>query len=164
MMDTTTVLDPPAAAIPAADAFRAPLPALVMGEGAALAPRRHDWPGRLFLRVGYAIAALCPVGVIVLGCFAAFGMETFAEVWKPMAAMAVGGVLEWRLCRAVSRFSRWGWIGAMAGLGGSALLKVGMVLTGAGDVSSALTVLAINGAWMRYFWRRRADFDIDLGG
>lgn len=163
-MQTTTTLDPQASGVFADEAPRAPLPALMVGETAASAPRRHDWPGRLFLRIGYAIAAMCPVGIVVLGCFAAFGMETIAEVWKPMAAMAVGGVLEWRLCREVSRFSRWGWIGAMAGLGGTALLKVGAAVMNPVGIPSALTVLAVNGAWMRYFWRRRADFDIDLGG
>jgi hypothetical protein len=165
-MGTTTVLDSPAAAtgLGAGDAFRAPLPGLVMGDAAAVTTRRHDWPGRLFVGLSYLTSVACAIGAVALTCFAAFGVELAAEVWKPALAAAAFGVLQWRLAREVSRFSRWGWIGAMVELGGAALAKVGMAVLMPVTLPSALVALAVNGAWMRYFWRRRAEFDIDLGG
>jgi hypothetical protein len=163
-MDTTTTLDPQGPALFAGDAAR-PLPGLVMGDAAAVATSRtHEWPGRLFVGLSYVTSVGCVIAVVTLSCFAAFGFERVGEFWRPIAAAAVWGVLQWRLAREVSRFSRWGWIGAMAELGGAALAKVALAVTMPITIPSALVALVVNGAWMRYFWRRRRDFDVDLGG
>jgi hypothetical protein len=163
-LPTTATMNAPAAAPLTDDVFRAPLPGLVMGDAAVRAPRRHGWPGRLFLGLGYLTAVGCALGAGALLCFAAFGMESAAEVWKPAVAASVWGVLQWRLSKAVSRFSRWGWIGAMAELAGAGLAKIGLAVAMPATIPSAVVLLAINGAWMRYFWKRRAQFDVDLGG
>ena len=163
-MDTFCTLNAAAPAPLAENAFRAPLPGLTMGDAAARAPRRHGWPGRLFLGLGYLTAAGCAIGAVALACVAAVGMETVGDVWKPAVAASVWGVLQWRLCREVSRFSRWGWIGAMAELAGAGLAKIGLAVAMPATIPSAVVLLAINGAWMRYFWKRRDQFDVDLGG
>lgn len=52
----------------------------------------------------------------------------------------------------------------MAEQGGAGLAKIGLAVAMPMTIPSAVVLLAINGAWMRYFWNRRAQFDIDLGG
>ncbi|HEV3049458.1 MAG TPA: hypothetical protein VGX50_04080 [Longimicrobium sp.] len=161
-MQTTATVSPPTAAL-ADDAFRAPLPGMTVGDSAVTAPRLHEWPGRLFIACSYAIAGALGLGVLIFGAFALrYGLEP--RHWVRVGAAAVWAVLQWRLGLAVSRFSRWGWYGAMAGLGGAALVKLGLAVMIPITAGNALVVAAINGAWMRYFWKRRDQFDVDLGG
>jgi hypothetical protein len=143
--------------------FRAPPPGMTMGDAAVTAPRQHEWPGRIFIACSYAIAGALGLGMLIFGPLALrYGLEP--RHWVRVGAAAVWAVLQWRLGRAVSRFSRWGWYGAMAGLGGSALAKLALAVLMPFTAGGALMVAAINGAWMRYFWKHRDQFDVDLGG
>ena len=161
MESQTTIPAPPAAAFPG-EGFRAPLPGMTMGDAGVSVTRRHEWPGRLFIAISFATAGALGLGVPILAAFiVSGGLEP--RLWVRLGAMAVWAVLQWRLSREVSRFSRWGWFGAMAELGAASLAKVAMAVVAPFTAPSALVMLAINGAWMRYFWRRRAQFDVDLG-
>lgn len=162
-MDTTARMDAPPTAALADDAVHAPLPGLTVGDAGEAAPPRHDWQGKLFVVCSHATAGALGLGVIIFGALALrYGLEP--RHWVRLVAAGVWGVLQWRLGVAVSRFSKWGWYGAMAELGAAALGKLSVAVMAPYMAGSALVVLAINGAWMRYFWKRRADFDIDLGG
>lgn len=163
-METTATLSDPPSAVPPDDSLRPPLPGLVVGDTVLSTPRWHGWPGRLFIGLGFLTSFGCAVAAIALTCVAAAGLAAVGELWKPLVGASVWGVLQFRLSREVGRFSRWGWIGAMAELGGAALAKVALAVAMPVTAPSALVMLAINGAWMRYFWNRRAHYDIDLGG
>lgn len=80
-------------------------------------------------------------------------------------AMAVGGglwsVLQWRLAREVRHFTRWGWYGAMAEMGIAPAAKVWTLAQG--EIVGGVVGLAFDIYVLRYFWQRRADFDIDAG-
>ncbi len=134
----------------------APLPAVVMGDAAPARPRRHGWPGRLFYAFSYCMAA----GLAVVSVVAAVLGTSVAE-----AAIAVGAglwsVVQWRLAGAVRRFTRFGWYGATAGLGAAAAAKLWFIAQGG---SAGFAGFAFALVLLRYFWKRRADFDIDLGG
>jgi hypothetical protein len=165
-MDTTATMDARTAAALGDETFRAPLPGLVMGDAAVGARRRHGWPGKLFIGMSSVTALGVGGGVLALGLFLA-GQSRGASIyfpWQRMLLAAAWCVLQWRLAREVRRFSRWGWYGAMAELGAATLAKLGLALFAPFAVPWTLPVMAANLAWMRYFWKRRADFDVDLGG
>jgi hypothetical protein len=135
--------------------IREPLPALVMGDVGVETARKHEWPGRLFI----ALSAAAALGVGV--------MAIVSAVWgvngAPSPALGVAGgvwtVLQWRLTREVRRFSRWGWYGAMVELGGAAAAKVWAMAQG--NVVGGAIGLCIDVLWMKYFWDRRDQFDVD---
>ncbi|HYR06924.1 MAG TPA: hypothetical protein VEQ60_04130 [Longimicrobium sp.] len=134
-----------------------PLPALVMGERAETT-RKHEWPGRLFILLsGGAALGMAAVALLT----AVWGLNGDANL-----ALGAGGgvmaVLQWRLTKEVSRFSRWGWYGAMVELGAATAAKVWTMAEG--NLVGGAIGLCIDVMWMRYFWKRRAQFDIDLGG
>ncbi len=142
-----------------------PLPGLMMGDAAesASGTRRHEWPARLFIACSYLTAGALAIGVVTFGAFALnYGLEP--RPWAQLAGAGVWSLLQWRLASEVSRFSRWGWYGAMAELAGAAAVKLGLAVMTPFTLPSAVVMLAINGAWMRYFWNRRAHYDVDLGG
>jgi hypothetical protein len=158
-------MDAPAAGILPDHILRAPLPGLVMGDAAVQAPRRHGWLGRLFVGMGYTTAAAAGFGVLSLALYLATrAPESVYVPWQRMLIAGGFSVLQWRLAGAVRRFSRWGWYGAMAELGAASAAKLGLALFAPFAIPWTLPMLALNVAWMRYFWKRRADFDIDLGG
>ncbi|HEY0019682.1 MAG TPA: hypothetical protein VGC13_25485 [Longimicrobium sp.] len=161
MMETTGS-NLPAASV-ANEFAQAPLPGLTMGDIAVPARRKHEWPAGLFILLSYVTAGGMAIGAVTFGAFGVrYGLEP--RSWVRVAGVGVWCVLQWRLAREVKRFSRWGWYGAMAELAGAALVKLGVAATYLFTLPSALVVLAVNGAWMRYFWNRRADYDVDLGG
>lgn len=141
-----------------------PLSGMVVGDAAPVAPRLHDWPGTLFIGFGWLMTVGSLGGACVLFLVAASGGVAFADVWRRAVPGVVLGSLQWRLVTEVRRFSRWGWYGAMAELGAAAAMKVlyGAIMPGLSLVFLAL--LAIDAGLMRYFWKRRAQFDVDLGG
>jgi hypothetical protein len=135
----------------------APLPPLVMGERAE-ATGKHEWPGSLFIFLsGGAALGMAAVALLT----AVWGLNGDANL-----ALGAGGgvlaVLQWRLTREVSRFSRWGWYGAMVELGAAAAAKVWTMADG--NLVGGAVGLCIDVMWMRYFWTRREQFDVDLGG
>jgi hypothetical protein len=141
----------------------APLPGLTMGDNAASAPRRHEWPARLFIGFSYVTAGAMLIGAVTFGAFSLrYGLEP--RHWVRLVGAGVWGVLQWRLAREVSRFSRWGWYGAMAELSAAVAANVGLGLFVPMLGGRGLVMLAVNVAWMRYFWKRRAHYDVDLGG
>jgi len=162
-MDISPTIHSRRAAAFADEALRGPLPALVMGDGAMRVPRRHEWPGRLFITLSYLTAAAMALGVVTFGAFALeYGLEP--RHWLRVAGVGVWGVLQWRLAGEVRRFSRWGWYGAMTELGAAVAANLGLAMFVPIIGGRGLVMLALNVACMRYFWRRRADFDVDLGG
>lgn len=149
-----------AAPVPLADLARDPLPGLVMGDAAVGRPRAHGWPGGLFYGLSYLFAFCLGALALVMG---AGGLLNGLE-WPlvPMAAgAALWSALQWRLAHEVEGFSRWGWYGAMGELGVAAAAKLWSIAQG--QVFGAVLGLAVDVLWLRYFWNRRADFDIDLG-
>lgn len=155
-------LDPPVESAPLDPPPSAGL-SLTAGDAAGYTDSNleHDFPGRLFVfltnltAVGFAIGAVVATGA--LG-FDELGLES--ELWMA-PVLALAAVLQRALARGVGRFTRWGWIGAMAELGLAGLTSIPLNLD-AGDWISAFFGIAINVLWMSYFWRRRADFDIDI--
>lgn len=162
-MNTTTTLDPRTPGLFADEAPRAPLPALVVGDAAVQTPRRHGWPGRLFVGMGYVTALGLGCTVVALGFLVGdSGGELWGKVWQRLLLAGGLGVLQWQLAGQVRRFSRWGWYGAMVELGAATLGKLGLALYAPFAIPWTLPMMAANLAWMRYFWKRRADFDVDL--
>lgn len=161
-MESNAIPSPTPTAL-SGEPLRGPLPGMTVGDAAVTAPRRHEWPGSLFVTLSHATAGALGLGVLIFGAFALrYGLEP--RHWVRVAGAGVWAVLQWRLGVAVSRFSRWGWYGAMAELGGAALAKLALAVVAPFTVPGALVIVAINGAWMRYFWKRRDQFDVDLGG
>jgi hypothetical protein len=161
MMETTAGSNLSAASA-ADESSHAPLPGMTVGDTAVSDRRDHEWPAGLFILLSYVTAGGMAIGAVTFGAFGVrYGLEPRR---MRVAGVGVWCVLQWRLAREVKRFSRWGWYGAMAELAGAAFVKLGVAATYLFTLPSALVVLAVNGAWMRYFWNRRADYDVDLGG
>lgn len=159
-MQTTTTLDPRAAGAFAEEALHAPLPGMVLGDGALRTPRRHGWPARMFIGMSYVTALGVGAGLVGIGFFLAGNgrdMNLLQWAWPRMLLGGAWALMQWRLATEVRRFSRWGWYGAMAELGIATIVKLGFAA--AGPVT--LPMLAFNIVCMRYFWKRRAEFDID---
>jgi hypothetical protein len=151
---------PTALAITAGD-----LPA--SGEEAA---REHDWPATLFIFLGHLTSwglGLAAVGTLLMMMLAENGWPReplgVAAGLALAAALAAGSFLQRHLAESVKNFTRWGWYGAMGELAFATLAKVN-VLVGdpAGEGVGAVFGIAIDLLWMKYFWERRADYDVDL--
>jgi hypothetical protein len=134
-----------------------PLPEMVVGDAAFAAPRVHGVRGTLFIGCSYVMAAgsgfsalLFAISGGVAGTNAIMGL-----VWA---------VLQWRLATEVRRFSRWGWYGAMAALAAAAAAKVFWVFYLREMAFLFLMLLVIDAFMLHYFWTRRGQFDVDLGG
>ncbi len=158
--DLPTLERPPAAGH--AGAGWKPLPAIFVGESAVAvaAPAVHAWPGKLFVALSRMIAA-------GLGIFACVAIPSGLFMLEPMTvALGVGtGVwclVQRRLTTGVRHFTRWGWYGAMMEVGVVTAGKLWALATG--SASGIGISLLLDVVWLRYFWRRRAEFDVDLGG
>ena len=142
------------------DPVERPLPSLVMADAAATGANRHAWPGTLFYGASYLMAAGLAV-VSVLGVVSAVTQGWEARFYALPAIAAVWSAAQWRLAREVRRFTRWGWYGAVAEMGASILANVwGMAQ---GEVGGGLCGAVLSTLLLRYFWKRRAQFDIDPG-
>jgi len=140
------------------DALERPLPALMMTDSPDVGPKVHAWPGTFFYGLSYLLAVGIG-GASVVGAISAV-----VQGWDPAfyALPVIGGVwsaLQWRLAREVERFTRWGWYGAMGGLGFAAAAKLWALALG--QPGAALGGLLVDAFLLRYFWKRRAQFDID---
>lgn len=134
-----------------------PLPEMVVGDAAFASPRLHGMRGTLFIGFSYVMAAgsgFSAILFIISGGLAGTNAIT-GLVWA---------VLQWRLATEVRRFSRWGWYGAMAELAGAAGAKLFWVFFLPEMAFVFVLVLVIDGFMVRYFWTRRAEFDVSLGG
>lgn len=137
-----------------------PLPAIFVGESAVAAPAEHAWPGKLFVILSWMIAA-------GLAIFAFVAIPSGLFMLEPMTvALGVGtGVwclVQRQLTKGVQHFTRWGWYGAMMEVGAVTAAKLWALATG--SASGIGISLLLDVVWLRYFWRRRAEFDVDLGG
>jgi hypothetical protein len=99
----------------------------------------------------------------VIGLAMLTGSDLPAELWKPILTGGLWAVIQWRVVGEVRRFSRWGWYGAMAELAIASATKLVWVFLLPDQAFAFLILLGINVWMMRYFWTRRADFDVDLG-
>lgn len=140
------------------DPVERPLPSMVMADAAAAGPKRHAWPGTLFYGASYLMAAGLAV-VSVLGVVSALDQGWELRFYALPVIGAAWSAAQWRLAREVRRFTRWGWYGAVAETGASILANVwGMAQ---GEVGGGLCGAALSALLLRYFWKRRAQFDID---
>ncbi len=168
-MTTTTeampgpVLDPPRVeALPLDPPPFAGL-SLTAGDAAGYADanREHDWPGSLFIFLSNLTVWCCAIGAVVAAAgLVVDGLPMDGQPWLAVP-FVVAAVFQRALSKGVRRFTRWGWMGAMAELGVAALTELPRSLD-IGDWVSSIITVGINVLWMSYFWRRRADFDIDL--
>jgi hypothetical protein len=139
--------------------LRGSLPAVVVGDRAEV-KREHEWPGSLFFVLSY-IAAV-GLGAGALGCVAFGAFTGQMGMVGTGVALGVGAAVQGRLAKEVEHFSRWGWYGAMVELAAAAVAKLWGMANG--NVVGGAIGLAIDLAWMRYFWENRGQFDIDLDG
>lgn len=140
------------------------LPGLVMGDAARPASREHGVPGKLFIAFGYGTAAVSAVTAIVLALAIAASVDLPGSFWRQVLTAAAWAVLQWRVASEVRRFSRWGWYGAMGELGIASVTKIVSIFLVPQAAFVFLFLVGINAGLMRYFWKRRAQFDVDLGG
>lgn len=142
------------------DPVERPLPSMVMADAPVAERKEHAWPGTLFYGASYLMAAGLAI-VSVLGVVSAV-----VQGWEPRfyALPVIGAVwsaAQWRLAREVRRFTRWGWYGAVAETGASILANVwGMAQ---GEVGGGLCGAVLSALLLRYFWKRREQFDVDAG-
>ncbi len=135
--------------------------------GRADAAPEHGWPGSLFiflanlsafgLGAGAAIATVALVSLLFGGDLEMAGLAGLAAV-----GLGVGSYVQRTLADHLSHFSRWGWWGAMAELAAVTLTKVAALFTDPASIGGTGIGIVIDLLWMRYFWERRADFDIDI--
>jgi hypothetical protein len=134
-----------------------PLPEMVVGDAASASPRVHGVRGALFIGFSYVMAAGSAFSAIL------FSISGGLAGTNAITGL-VWAVLQWRLATEVRRFSRWGWYGAVTELAAAAAAKVFWVLYLREMAFVFLILLVIDAFMLRYFWRRRAQFDVDLGG
>ena len=163
-METTLAQQPDVPAEPPESADAAWLP-ITAGDSfiARARPREHEWPADLYI----LLASLSGVGLALGAVGMTVAMVTFVgllSVWMipTVLAMAVGSVVQFALARHLKHFSRWGWYGAMAELAFLTLSKVSAIATDPDALVFSGIGIVIDLLWMRYFWNRRADFDVDL--
>jgi hypothetical protein len=150
---------------PAVQPAPEPLAGLLVGDTARATPRAHGLPGELFIGSIYLMAFGSALRALILVITVATGPGVLPPgMWTTGPASCVWAVLQWRLAGEVRRFSRWGWYGAMAELAAAAALKLVLVVMVPAVAPWLLAVLAVEAGLLRYFWKRRAQFDIDLGG
>jgi hypothetical protein len=157
-MQSKTTLEAPPAAPAQDDALLRALPSVVVGETAEV-ERTHEWPGTMFVVLSYVVAVGLAASAVGSAGWALLSDQPALGLWA--AGAGAWSVLQWRLATAVQRFSRWGWYGAMAELGAAAAAKV-WTFASTGDVVGPVIGLAIDVAWMSYFWERREQFDVDV--
>lgn len=168
-METTFAqpLDVPVESLDPAPSAWLPLTAGDAGFGKEVSAPEHGGPGDWFIflskltAIGMGIGAGGAVLALVFGMFAGdgkmMGITALAAV-----GLAIGCVVQSTLARHVQHFSRWGWWGAMAELVVATLSKVVALAADPGSFMGPAIGLAIDAVWLRYFWERRKDFDIDL--
>jgi hypothetical protein len=162
--DTIAAQQPAVAAEPLDAADTAWL-AITAGDSATIhtRPREHAWPADLYILLANLSGLGLAVGAVAMG--AAIAVDLALPSVFPIGTvlmMALGSVIQFSLANHLKHFSRWGWYGAMAELAFLTLSKVATIVTEPGAMIGAGIGIAIDVLWMRYFWNRRADFDIDL--
>lgn len=137
-------------------------------ERAGDAPAEHGWPASLFIFLSNMAALGSGLGTLVVGGIMVAGLSS--GEWQhldrlPMTlSLAAGCVMQRALAVHVKRFTRWGWYGVMAELAFLTLSKASVMVTEPAAIPGAVVGIGVDLLWMRYFWNRRADFDVDLGG
>lgn len=139
-----------------------PLPGMVMGDAAVPATRRHGLRGTLFIAFSYMMAAISGVTFVVFAYSAASSGSLVEAGW----ALGVGvlAVLQWRLADEVRRFSRWGWYGAIAALAVAVVTKLFWAFALREVAYFFLSLLIVDALLLHYFWTRRDQFDVSVGG
>lgn len=143
-----------------------PLTAADVAGGGEERQPEHAWPGSLFIFLANLMAFGMGLGAVgaSIGAVVSLFQGEWARAGLVAAAavgLGLGSLVQRALGKHLSRFTRWGWYGAMGELGVASLAKVNaMVMTG--DAGGALFGLVVDVLWMRYFWNRREDFGIDL--
>lgn len=144
--------------------------ALTAGDamGSPDAAPAHGWPGSLFIflanlsafgmGIGAGIAVLVGVSMLLGGEWEFAALAAVAAV-----GLGIGSFVQRTLANHLSHFSRWGWWGAMAELAAVTLTKVAALFTDPSSVVGTGIGIGIDVMWLRYFWERRRDFDIDIG-
>jgi hypothetical protein len=156
--DLATLERPPAAG--RAGAGWRPLPAIFVGESAVAAPAVHAWPGKLFVGLSRLTAYGLAIYMVMALPYGLLGLNPRSLGMGLLAG--VGVVVQRRLAEGVAHFTRWGWYGAMAEVSAVTAAKLWALATG--SASGIGVSLLLDVVWLRYFWRRRAEFDVDLGG
>lgn len=154
---TRSGLLPGAAAAPMA-LSGVPLTAGEADPARTYAPPKHGWPASLYI-------FLCNAGAVFSG-FAAlaaalgwFDTAPYGGRLRVTAGLAVSAVVGLAVARGVRRFSRWGWCAAMLSLVMGIVTGIPLELDAREWFGSSF-VLVPELLWLRYFWRRRADFGI----
>jgi hypothetical protein len=168
-METTFAqpLDVPVESLDPSPSAWLPLTAGDTAGGRDVAAPEHGGPGEWFIFLSNLTAIGMGIGAAGAMLGLAFGL--FAGDWKMMGitalaavGLAIGCVVQSTLAKHVKHFSRWGWWGAMAELVVVTLTKVVALAADPGSFVGPAIGLAIDAVWLRYFWERRKDFDIDL--
>lgn len=126
----------------------------------------HGWPGSLFVFLSKLTAIGCGIGAAVaaVGCVIALlggATEEAGLAALAVVGLGIGCLVQNTLSRQVEHFSRLAWWGAMAELVAVTAAKLNVLVADPGNVG-ALLGLVLDVIWIHYFWRRRADFDIDI--
>jgi hypothetical protein len=137
------------------------------GFGKEVSVLEHGRPGDWFIflsqltAIGMGVGA---VGAMIGFVIALLGGETeyLGVLALAMVGLSIGYEVQSTLAQHVKHFSRWGWWGAMAELVVVTLSKVVALAADPGSFMGPAIGLAIDAVWLRYFWERRQDFDIDL--
>lgn len=156
---TQSDLGPDVAAVPAA-LSGVPLTAGEADATRTYAPPMHGWPARLYIFLGRA-GSLFTGFAAVAAALGWFDTAPYGGPVKVAAVLAVTAVVQLTVANAVRRFSHWGWYAAMLSLGATVVTSIPLELDPGSWVAAGIYIV-LELLWMRYFWRRRADFGIDL--
>jgi hypothetical protein len=167
-METTLGQQPPNAAAdldPPASSWLPLTAADVQLPGETAAPE-HGWPGSLFVLLSKLTAIGCGIGAAAaaVGCVIALlggATEEAGLAALVVVGLGIGCMVQGTLGRRVEHFSRIAWWGAMAELVAVTAAKLNVLVADPGNIG-ALLGLVLDVVWIHYFWRRRADFDIDI--
>lgn len=160
-------LDVPVESLDPAPFTWLPLTAGDAGYGKEVSAPEHGRPGDWFIflskltAIGMGVGA---AGATILFVVALLGGETqyLGVLALAVVGLSIGFLVQSNLAEHVKHFSRWGWWGAMAELVVVTLSKVVALAADPGSFMGPAIGLAIDAVWLRYFWERRKDFDIDL--
>jgi hypothetical protein len=159
MTHTSATAEPSSASIPL-EAVREPLPAIFVGESVVAGPTAHEWPGKLFVGLSWLIAG--GLGILACVTMSRGVLSLEPQTFGLGVAVGVWCLVQRRLTSGVRQFTRWGWYGAMMEVGAVTAAKLGALAMGTASGVGLGLILDI--VWLHYFWRRRADFGVDLGG